>query len=89
MAPIPAPRGVFAAVLTPLTGDLEPDLKAFAAHARWLLANGCDGLAPLGTTGEANSLSLGQSMKSSRRWRRRCRWGNASSARAPARWPTR
>jgi 4-hydroxy-tetrahydrodipicolinate synthase len=59
----PAPRGVFAAVLTPLTRDLEPDLKAFAAHARWLLAHGCDGLAPLGTTGEANSLSLGQRMK--------------------------
>ena len=41
----------------------EPDLKGFVAHARWLLANGCDGLAPLGTTGEANSLSLGQRMK--------------------------
>lgn len=63
MTPPSAPRGVFAAVLTPLTRDLEPDLKAFAAHARWLLANGCDGLAPLGTTGEANSLSLGQRMK--------------------------
>jgi 4-hydroxy-tetrahydrodipicolinate synthase len=63
MTPPSAPRGVFAAVLTPLTRDLEPDLKAFAVHARWLLANGCDGLAPLGTTGEANSLSLGQRMK--------------------------
>jgi 4-hydroxy-tetrahydrodipicolinate synthase len=63
MAPSSGPRGVFAAALTPLTRDLEPDLKGFVAHARWLLANGCDGLAPLGTTGEANSLSLGQRLK--------------------------
>ena len=53
-------RGVYAAVLTPFTDRLEPDLAAFVAHCRWLLANGCDGLAPLGTTGEANSLSVAQ-----------------------------
>lgn len=53
-------RGVYAAVLTPLTEALEPNLKAFVTHSRWLLANGCDGLAPLGTTGEANSLSVAQ-----------------------------
>lgn len=53
-------RGVYAAVLTPLTAALEPNFKPFIAHCRWLLANGCDGLAPLGTTGEANSLSLAQ-----------------------------
>ncbi len=54
------PRGVYAAVLTPVTEALQPDIKLFAEHCRWLLANGCDGLAPLGTTGEANSLSLAQ-----------------------------
>lgn len=54
------PRGVYAAVLTPFGDDLAPNTKAFLAHCRWLLANGCDGLAPLGTTGEANSLSLAQ-----------------------------
>jgi 4-hydroxy-tetrahydrodipicolinate synthase len=54
------PCGVFAAALTPLTQALEPDAKAFVAHCRWLLAHGCDGLAPLGTTGEANSLSVAQ-----------------------------
>jgi 4-hydroxy-tetrahydrodipicolinate synthase len=53
-------RGVYAAVLTPFTATLDPDLGAFVAHCRWLLANGCDGLAPLGTTGEANSLSVAQ-----------------------------
>lgn len=58
-----APRGVYAAILTPLTAALEPDLDAFVAHGKWLLAHGCDGLAPLGTTGEANSMSLKQRMR--------------------------
>jgi len=50
--------GVYAAALTPLTDDLDPDIGLMAAHCRWLLDNGCDGLAILGTTGEANSFSL-------------------------------
>lgn len=52
------PTGVYAAALTPMTADLAVDLKRVVAHNQWLLANGCDGVAPLGTTGEANSLSL-------------------------------
>lgn len=52
------PRGVFAAALTPMDGDLYPDHGAFAAHCRRLLAAGCHGLAVFGTTGEANSLSV-------------------------------
>ncbi len=54
------PRGVYAAVLTPVDENFAPDIAAFIAHCRWLLAHGCDGLAPLGTTGEANSLSVKQ-----------------------------
>ncbi|WP_428484145.1 dihydrodipicolinate synthase family protein [Rhodopila sp.] len=50
--------GVNAAVLTPMHADLSIDLDRMAAHCRWLLANGCNGLAVLGTTGEANSLGL-------------------------------
>ena len=50
--------GVNAAILTALKPDLSPDLDRMAAHARWLLANGCNGLGMLGTTGEANSLGL-------------------------------
>jgi len=50
--------GVLAAALTPQTVDLIPDEKLMYAHCRWLLANGCDGLAILGTTGEANSFCL-------------------------------
>jgi 4-hydroxy-tetrahydrodipicolinate synthase len=52
--------GVNAAVLTAMRDDLSVDLDRTAAHARWLLANGCDGLAVLGTTGEANSLGIAE-----------------------------
>ena len=54
----PTLGGVFAAVLTPLDAALAPDHAALARHCRWLLANGCDGLAVLGTTGEANAFSV-------------------------------
>jgi 4-hydroxy-tetrahydrodipicolinate synthase len=52
------PKGVLAAVLTPMGGDLYPDHAAFAAHCERLLAAGCHGLSVFGTTGEANSLSV-------------------------------
>ncbi len=52
--------GVFAAALTPLNSTLEPDRDALIAHCQWLLGHGCDGLAILGSTGEANSLTLDQ-----------------------------
>src|SRR5215210_7656505 len=52
------PKGVLAAVLTPMDEDLAPDHRAFAAHCRRLLAAGCHGLSVFGTTGEANSLSV-------------------------------
>ena len=54
--------GVNAAVLTPMNADLSLDLDRMAAHCRWLLANGCNGLAVLGTTGEANSLGIQERM---------------------------
>jgi 4-hydroxy-tetrahydrodipicolinate synthase len=57
------PRGIFAAVLTPLTQALEPDTSLFGAHCRWLIDQGCDGLVPLGTTGEGNSLSVKQRLR--------------------------
>lgn len=58
-----APKGVYAAVPTPLTEALEPDLPRMIDQCRTLLANGCDGLSMLGTTGEANSLSMRQRMQ--------------------------
>lgn len=50
--------GVIAPVLTPFGDDGNPDPARFVAHAKWLLSDGCTGLAPFGTTGEANSLGL-------------------------------
>ncbi len=52
--------GVNAAVLTAMRPDLSVDLDRMAAHSRWLLANGCNGLGILGTTGEANSLGVSE-----------------------------
>ena len=52
--------GVNAAALTAVREDLSPDIALTAAHARWLLGNGCDGLGVLGTTGEANSFGLAE-----------------------------
>jgi 4-hydroxy-tetrahydrodipicolinate synthase len=51
-------RGVLAPVLTPFDRDLDPDAPRFARFCESLLAQGCDALAPFGTTSEANSLSL-------------------------------
>ncbi len=53
-------RGVVAAVATPITRERAPDHARFLKLARHLLANGCDALNVLGTTGEATSFSLGQ-----------------------------
>jgi 4-hydroxy-tetrahydrodipicolinate synthase len=50
--------GVLAPVLTPFRADLSPDPERFARHCRWLLSQGCAGLAVFGTTSEANSLSV-------------------------------
>jgi 4-hydroxy-tetrahydrodipicolinate synthase len=54
--------GVYAAALTPMTSAGIADHGMAIGHCRWLLENGCDGLAPLGTTGEANSQSLADRM---------------------------
>jgi 4-hydroxy-tetrahydrodipicolinate synthase len=52
--------GVNAAVLTPMNADLSVDPDRMAAHCRWLLSNGCNGLGVLGTTGEANSIGISE-----------------------------
>jgi 4-hydroxy-tetrahydrodipicolinate synthase len=52
--------GINAAVLTAMNADFSPNLDRMAAHAKWLLANGCNGLGVLGTTGEATSFSTAE-----------------------------
>lgn len=56
------PDGVFVANLTPLNADLTVDRAALVDHCRWLLDEGADGIALLGTTGEANSFGLKERM---------------------------
>jgi len=51
-------KGVIAAVPTPVDTSGAPLRDPFLAHCHWALANGCDGLNILGTTGEANSLDV-------------------------------
>lgn len=53
-------KGVYCAAATPLDENLNPDLGKLAAHAQRLIADGCHGVAMLGSTGEANSFSLGE-----------------------------
>ena len=65
--------GVNAAVLTAMNADLSIDLDRMATHCGWLLANGCNGLAVLGTTGEANSLGIQERIELLRVHRERVR----------------
>lgn len=60
---MPSVRGVFSAAATPFNADLTPDHGALAAHCLQLLEDGCHGVALLGSTGEANSLSTGERMR--------------------------
>ena len=56
-----APKtGIYAASLTPFTVSYEPEIQALISHVQWLLESGADGVALLGSTGEANSMTLEQ-----------------------------
>lgn len=52
-------KAVYSAVLTPFKKDLTLDTKLFISHCEFLLKNNIC-LAPLGTTGEANSISVSE-----------------------------
>ena len=54
--------GVLSPVVTPFKSDLSPDRARYVRHCKWLLANGCSGLAVFGTNSEANSLSVEERM---------------------------
>jgi 4-hydroxy-tetrahydrodipicolinate synthase len=53
-------RGVFCAAATPIGEDGATDLGRVVSHAKQLIADGCDGVALLGSTGEANSFSVAE-----------------------------
>jgi 4-hydroxy-tetrahydrodipicolinate synthase len=53
-------RGVYCAAATPVSAAGTIDVARFVTHARNLIADGCTGIALLGTTGEANSFSIAE-----------------------------
>ncbi|MDI2126568.1 dihydrodipicolinate synthase family protein [Yinghuangia seranimata] len=50
-------RGIMVATTLPLRDDLSVDYDAYAAHVRWLIDNGCDGVVPNGSLGEYQTLT--------------------------------
>ena len=59
-ASAPGLPGIWPALMTPLRADLGIDHGVFAAHARALLAAGCGGVTPFGTTGEGPSFTVAE-----------------------------
>lgn len=51
---------LFVPAVTPFKADLSVDLDRFVTNSRLLLEDGADGLAPFGTTSEANSMSVSE-----------------------------
>jgi 4-hydroxy-tetrahydrodipicolinate synthase len=56
----PRLQGAFTALVTPFTADGRVDEAAYRRLIAWQLLAGIDGLAPVGTTGEAPTLSLAE-----------------------------
>jgi 4-hydroxy-tetrahydrodipicolinate synthase len=56
-------KGIWAAVLTPVDGSLNPDARRAIAYYGELLERGCDGINLLGTTGEAMSFDAETRMR--------------------------
>ena len=57
---LPGIPGIWPALMTPLREDASIDLPRFTAHAKALLAAGCGGVTPCGTTGEGPSFSVAE-----------------------------
>ena len=57
-------KGLISPILTPFNDDLSINNGVYREFAKHLLDNGCSGLAPFGTTGEALSVGNKERMKS-------------------------
>lgn len=53
---------LYVPAITPFAADLQVDVQRFVANSQALLDDGADGLAPFGTTSEANSMSVAERM---------------------------
>jgi 4-hydroxy-tetrahydrodipicolinate synthase len=56
-------RGIWAAVVTPVTAGFAPDAERALPYYDELLRQGCDGINLLGTTGEAMSFNAAQRLE--------------------------
>lgn len=56
-------EGVFPAITTPFHFDLSIDTEALRQHVRWLVAEGCRGIVPLGSLGEGASLEYEEKLE--------------------------
>lgn len=56
-------NGVWCPTLMPLDQELAPDVGKYVDHCRWTLEEGCHGLVMFGTTGEANSFSVAERIR--------------------------
>jgi 4-hydroxy-tetrahydrodipicolinate synthase len=54
----PLPAGIVASSVTPFTADGEIDLQLLKPHIDWLIAEGANGLSPLGSSGEFCALEI-------------------------------
>jgi 4-hydroxy-tetrahydrodipicolinate synthase len=53
-------KGLWVAIATPVAADGSLDHAALVRHAKVLMATGCDGIVPFGTTGEGTSFSAAE-----------------------------
>jgi 4-hydroxy-tetrahydrodipicolinate synthase len=56
----PLPAGIVASSVTPFRGEGEMDLRLLKPHIDWLIAEGVNGLSPLGSSGEFCALEIEQ-----------------------------
>lgn len=56
-------QGVLPAITTPFREDLSVDHAFLAEHARWLVAEGCTGIVPGGSLGEAATLTYDEKVE--------------------------
>ncbi|MFD1930586.1 MULTISPECIES: dihydrodipicolinate synthase family protein [Nonomuraea] len=56
-------HGIMVATALPLREDLSVDFEGFAEHCRWLVEQGCDGVAVNGSLGEYQTLSAEERAK--------------------------
>ena len=56
-------HGVIPAITTPFKPDLSVDHVLLVKHARWLVANGCNGVVALGSLGESATLRFDEKVE--------------------------